>query len=319
MGKHEYETFRTGKKFRIGSLEIEPVHVDHSIPAAYGFIVHTSRGAIAYSGDLRTHGPLCEMTWDFAEKAAKSDVELMISEGTRISPEETSEVHSEARVKKESSAVVADASKLVIASFYSRDIDRFKTLYEIAKKNDRKFVIPIKLAHLLYKLRNDNRLEIPNIIRDEMVVFYKKRKRSGEFRPEDYYIWERPFLDKAENFSYIRKNEAKVIFNLDLVGFTELIDIKPSLGGDFIHSMSEPFSEEHIDTKVLHNWLNHFGLKFHQIHASGHCPSKDLVKVIDEIQPKKLIPIHTEHPATFKKLFKKYTVGLVKEGKEIRL
>jgi len=319
LGKHEYKRFRTGKKIRIGSLEIEPVHVDHSIPAAYGFIVHTSKGSVAYSGDIRTHGPLGEMTWEFAEKAGKSDIELMVSEGTRVSPKETLERHSESRVKEESNKVVANASKLVIASFYSRDIDRFKTFYETAKKNNRKLVIPIRLAHYLKKLRRDHRLKIPDVMEDESIVFYKKRKRSGEFKPSDYYSWEREFLDKAENFSYVHKNQSKIIFNLDLIRFTELIDIKPSVGGDFIHSMSEPFSEEDIETKVLHNWLKHFELKFHQIHASGHCSSRDLVKVINKIKPKKLVPIHTEHPTIFKKLFRNYSVELAKEGKEIPL
>jgi mRNA degradation ribonuclease J1/J2 len=39
-------TFRTGDKFRIGSLEVEPIHVDHSVPGAYGFIIYTSAGWI---------------------------------------------------------------------------------------------------------------------------------------------------------------------------------------------------------------------------------------------------------------------------------
>jgi ribonuclease J len=180
-------------------------------------------------------------------------------------------------------------------------------------------VIPIKLAHFLRKLGKDPRLKIPDVIKDDIVVFYKRRKKSGEFKPKDYYVWERPFLDKAENFNYVRRNQSKIIFNLDLVGFTELIDIKPSAGGDFIHSMSEPYSEEDIDTKVMHNWLNHFGLKFHQIHASGHCPSRDLAKVINKIQPRKLVPIHTEHPALFKKLFRNYSIELAQEREEILL
>lgn len=29
-----------------------------------------------------------------------------------------------------------------------------------------------------------------------------------------------------------------------------------------------------------------FGLEFHQIHASGHCSSRDLAKVINRMQPK---------------------------------
>ncbi len=319
LGEHEYKTFRTGKKIHVGSLEIEPVHVDHSVPAAYGFIVHTSEGTVVYSGDFRIHGPLCSMTWEFAEKAHESDVQLMISEGTRVSPKESSEIHSEARVKEESRRVVANTSKLVIASFYSRDIDRFKTFYEIAKKNGRKLVIPIKLAHLLHKLRDDPRLRIPDVENDETIVLYKKRKKSGEYQPTDYYTWERPFLEKAEDCNYLRRNQSRVIFNLDLTGFTELIDIQPSAGGEFIHSMSEPFSEEDIEPRVLHNWLDHFGLRFNQIHASGHCPSEDLTRVIDKINPKMIVPIHTEHPHLFKRKFKKCPVKLVKEGEVIRL
>jgi ribonuclease J len=319
LGEHEYKTFRTGRTIRSGSIEIEPIHVDHSIPAAYGFIIHTSEGAIVYSGDLRIHGPLHRMTWEFAEKAGASDVRLMISEGTRISPKETREIHSEARVRAESDKVVAETSKLVIASFYSRDIDRFRTFYKIAKKNRREFVIPIKLAYLLHKLKDDPRLDIPDVVSDETVVFYKKRKKSGEYKPADYHKWERPFLDKAKSFSYVRENQSKVIFNIDLVGFTELIDVKPTRGGEFIHSMSEPFSEEDLEPKVLRNWLNHFGLRLHQIHASGHCPSRDLAKIIDTINPKNIVPIHTEHPDLFQEKFKNRQVTLVKEGEKIKL
>jgi ribonuclease J len=45
--------FRSGRKFKVGSLEIHPIHVDHSIPGAYGFIIYTSAGPIAYTGDIR--------------------------------------------------------------------------------------------------------------------------------------------------------------------------------------------------------------------------------------------------------------------------
>ncbi len=56
--------FRTGDKFKIGSLEVEPIHVDHSVPGAYGFIIWTSEGPIAYTGDIRSHGTNSKMTRD---------------------------------------------------------------------------------------------------------------------------------------------------------------------------------------------------------------------------------------------------------------
>jgi mRNA degradation ribonuclease J1/J2 len=47
--KRKIETFTTGDKFKIGSLEVEPIHVDHSVPGAYGFIIYTSEGPIVYA------------------------------------------------------------------------------------------------------------------------------------------------------------------------------------------------------------------------------------------------------------------------------
>jgi ribonuclease J len=320
LGEHKFRTFRTGKKVKLDALEIEPIHVDHSIPGAYGFVVYTSQGAIVYSGDYRLHGPMSRMTNEFADRAAKCDPVLMVSEGTRVCPEEESQViHSEARVKDESNAIVAKASKLVVVAFYSRDVDRFKTFYEIAKNNDRKFVIPLKLAHLLSKLKSDPVLKIPDVMKDENILFYKKRKRTGEFAESDYYVWERPFLEKAVNYEYVHENESRLLFNLDLVSFTELIDVRPSVGGHFIHSMSEPFSEEDIGTDVMDNWLRHFGLERHQVHASGHCPSKDLVQIVNRIKPKRLIPVHTEHPGLFKDLFPRFDVVIAEKGKPYAL
>jgi len=49
---HNYRTFRTGKKITVDNIEVEPVHVDHSIPAAYGFIVRTGESTIVYTVTL---------------------------------------------------------------------------------------------------------------------------------------------------------------------------------------------------------------------------------------------------------------------------
>lgn len=53
------------------------MHVDHSIPGAYGFIIHTSGGTIASSGDVRLHGTRPQMT-EFVEKAMASKPETLI-------------------------------------------------------------------------------------------------------------------------------------------------------------------------------------------------------------------------------------------------
>jgi mRNA degradation ribonuclease J1/J2 len=81
--------------------------------------------------------------------------------------------------------------------------------------------------------------------------------------------------------------------------------------------MSEPFTEEDLEEEVLHNWLNHFGLKYHQLHASGHMSRRELEKAINSIKPGKLYPVHTTGAEKFKQIYSNVEVPEV--GREYRL
>ena len=73
-----------GQKIKVDNMTVEPIAVDHSIPAAYGFIIHTSEGTIAYTGDLRRHGPRKDLTENFIQKAKDAHIDALICEGTRM-------------------------------------------------------------------------------------------------------------------------------------------------------------------------------------------------------------------------------------------
>lgn len=303
-GKHPYETFRTGQKITLDHLVIEPIHVDHSIPACYGYIIHTSKGAIVYTGDLRTHGPRKDMTQEFMEKARESTPVAMVSEGTRMVKVEQRKNHSEAEVEELSNKIVSETDKLVFITHYGRDMDRFRTFYNVARGNGRKLVISPKKAYLLNKLVEDEHLDLPDPMKDDTILVYFKRKKSGKFLEKDYYLWERQFMDKMVNYKFVRKHQSEIIMDLDFHQFAELIDIRPDPASHFIHSMSEPYSEEDIEDKVMHNWLDHFQINFHQLHASGHMNRQQLTDLINRISPRQLFPIHTENPELFKKVHK---------------
>jgi ribonuclease J len=209
--------------------------------------------------------------------------------------------HSEQQVKKMSDKVVASTDNMVFVTHYSRDMDRFHSLYNVAKNNSRKIVIFPKTAYLLTKLMSDKRLALPDPLRDDNILVYYKRKRSGQIKERDYYVWERDFMEKKATHAFVHKHQSKLVMDLNFYQFADLIDIKPNQGSHFIHSMSEPFSEEDIEDEVMHNWIRHFKLQFHQLHASGHLNKHQLTDLINTIKPKKLFPIHTEHPQLFGK------------------
>lgn len=314
---HSYMTFRTGQKIKHDGIVVEPVHVDHSIPAAYGFIIKSGDSTIAYTGDLRLHGPRRDLTQEFIEKARASEPDALICEGTRMALKENRQNYSEAQVEKQSCRIIASTNKIVFVYRYSRDLDRFRSFYNVAMKNRRKIVVTPKSAYLLSKLSADEHLSLPDPLKDENLCVYYKRKKSGMYDDSDYSPWERMFMDKMVNCDFVRKNQSNLIMDLDFYMLTELIDIRPDSGGHFIRSMSEPFSEEDIEDDVLHNWLDHFGLRFHQLHASGHLNKDQIRNLVTEVAAKKVFPVHTENARLFKKTCK--NVQMTKKEREYRI
>jgi ribonuclease J len=205
-GEHPCNKFRTGNKIKIDNLTIEPIAVDHSIPAAYGFIIQTSEGPIVYTGDLRRHGPRKDLTENFIEKAKAAEPIALICEGTRMAEKETRQNYSEQQVQQISTSIVSLTDKAVFTMRASRDIDRFKSFYETAKKTNRKLVISPKTAHLLTKLLNDEHLPVPDPLKDDNLLIYYKKKKSGKHNEKDYFLWERQFMDKMVTHQYVHKS-----------------------------------------------------------------------------------------------------------------
>lgn len=158
----KFQTFRTGKTLTIGSVEVTPCHVDHSIPGAYAFIIRTSRGVIAYSADFRIHGTKPQLTRDFVDLASKSNPVAFLAEGTNILG---GEVMSEPDVRSRLNYVVSNTKNITLANFSNVDVDRMRTFYQVAKENDRTLAISLKQAFVLNQLSSDSKLALPNLLR----------------------------------------------------------------------------------------------------------------------------------------------------------
>ena len=317
FGEHDYRTFRTGSKVKVGSMEVEPIHVDHSVPGAYGFLVHTSDGCVAYTGDLRVHGPRADMTREFVSKAAREKPIAMICEGTRVSDADKREVLSEKGVEDRVRKLLSTHAKLAAVSFYPKDIDRMRTFRDVARATGRKFVVSSKVASLLESLKTDKNIEVPDPMKDPNMLIYV---RTGMSRP---YAFEAKYMDKLGSnehivdSEYVAKNQNQLIYHTDFSQLAELIDVNPSPGSIFIRSMSEPFEEDDVQDEVLRNWLSSFKMGFHQAHASGHASKGEIFSMIRSVAPQVVIPVHTEHSELFHRCGRK--VSCPKQAKAFDL
>jgi len=302
----EIRSFKTGQKVNIKGLEIEPIHVDHSIPGAYGFIIHTSEGSLAYTGDFRMHGPKANFTQDFINKMEEEKVETIICEGTNLI-----DFHpiTEQEVASKIDNIIKSTKKLVLVDTSFVDVDRINAIYEIAKKNNRKLVLSEKQAFYFYNLRESLSKQILDIVNDENVFMYVKQKQR-------YDRWEQSLQFALENKIVrnedIHANPEKYVFVGSFYSLRELTEIEPPSASVYILSTSEPFNEEReMSYEKLINWLDYYGIPMYHTHASGHIGPLQLQEIIERVKPKKVFSVHTQYPNLFLKFVSKFVREVV--------
>jgi len=293
-----FKPFRTGKPIPIDHLEIEPVHVDHSVPGAYGFIIHTSNGAVVYTGDFRAHGAKPQMTSDFVKKAKEAEPVAVITEATNMTG---ASVSSEAEVEDKLDVIVGQADGIVLADFAYTDVDRLNSFYRIAKKNGRCLAVSLRQAYLLEALRRDKGLSVPDLNDENVLIFRKSKKKYERWESRVMGQYEGKIVDVFE----VSKKQCKSVLVMSIYDLEELVEIQPEAGSCYVLSASEPFNEEmEIDFERLINWLGHYGLPQYHTHVSGHIMPLQLKSILEEIDAAKIFPVHTENAGLFAKFMR---------------
>jgi ribonuclease J len=318
-----------GDTVAIDNLTVEAVAVNHSIPGATGFRIHTPSGTIVYTGDLRFHGYGGDLTQQFVERAAMAHPVALICEGTRI---DQSESHSEQYVQEKVAEVVRGTSKLVIANYPWKDIERLRSFHEAARATGRKLALNLKQAYLLKKLEGTD-AGAPALDDDNIVIYIDRKGWGLITRPDcpdyppnvveqDYSAWEREFLSYPNRVTCedIHNHQSDFIVRIDFFDLTDLINIRPDKGSCYIRSVTEPFDDEgQIEHRRVENWLKHFDLMpYEQVHASGHASGPEIKGLVEEINPAVVFPVHTESPALFREI-KSVGVETPELGREYRI
>jgi ribonuclease J len=313
----KFKTFRTGKKIKIGSIEVEPFHVDHSIPGAYGLVIHTSNGSVVYTGDFRDHGAKPMMTHDFVEGAENSEPVAVVTEATNMTG---AAISSETEVEGKLYSIVSEAEGIVLAEFALSDVDRLNSFFHIAKKNNRCLAVSLKQAHLLEALRKDKGLTVPDLQDDSIMIFRKSKKHFDK--------WERELMarysgkNKVFDVFDVSKQQCTVVLAMSFYDFEEMVRLQPAAGSCYVLSASEPFNEEmEIDYERMVNWVSHYGLPQYHVHVSGHIMPLQLKKTLRQMNGRRIFPVHTENAGLFAKFVRdlKSEVILVEKSKEYTL
>jgi ribonuclease J len=302
---------KSGKEYKIKNLKVIPVHVDHSIPGAYGFIIKSDEGNIAYTGDLRFHGFRPELSYDFIKTAQKHKIKVLITEGTRVKYDIDKNYDNkltETDVEQKFYEIIKKTEGPTFVHFSFRNLDRVRSLYNAAKKAKK---ILVANPNFFYTIDNAREL-IKDLPETKKNQFLKCFKKDGDVDDDDRRErgYAKPYLENSIDYKWIRKNSKDVVVFLTASELSQIIDIQPKKGS-FIFSLSQHYleGEENEDYyECLMYWMQHFGLDFYKVHCSGHSDEDGIKNLIKQIEPEIVIPVHTEHPEKFREFTKKVII-----------
>ena len=303
---------------RVGSLPVRHFPVDHSVYGACAWAVETSAGWVVYTGDLRVGvGARAADSERFIEEARALRPRALVCEGTQLPLDEESPRGqvTEAQVREKAlQQVKAAGSGLVVADFGPRNIERLLTFLEVSRATGRRLVVTTKDAYLVDAMRLVSS-EVPDLASEDAVAIYRDAKAHGGAWEERLRQRHAPKLVGAKD---VGASPGDFVLCFSFWDLKNLVDIRPC-GGRYIYSASEAFSEEQMtDIDRLRNWLDHFGLsgvglplrerrgdrltyraEEPGLHASGHASSADLLRLVHDVAPRTVIPVHTENPRYF--------------------
>jgi mRNA degradation ribonuclease J1/J2 len=323
-------TYRANEPFELEGtpFKITPIRVGHSIPTD-AFVIQTSMGKIVYTGDLTIQSHDAAGTKRFLDIIAHdTDIRMLVTEGINVRAEQRGNIKTEQIYMEKVDQIIKDSQhKPVFTSFSWSYLNRLKSYYLLAKANNRKLVIPLKVLYFAMKLRELG-YDLPDLFSDPDVLVHvpqrkfsnktarfvfdlfgkmtdmmgSKVKRTDKPAPKIYGRLPEERMVSSEWMSE-PANAEQVIMVLSLSQLNEFNIMKPAADSPFIYSAGVPFSDglKQLNAKIK-LWTDMSLLNWHDLYVSPHIDEYDLIQGLKPVESKYVLPIHTERSWRFKQL-----------------
>lgn len=260
------------------------IGINHSIPDAFSIFVDTPKGNIFFSGDYKIDTqPTNELEADYQKlKSLRGRIDLALMESTNAA--RPGKAPSETEVSRNLSEVIEKAEGRVIVAAFSSLLTRLYSLFEIAKKTERKIVISGRsLEQAINIAQKQKYIHIPEglIIKERDIPKYKDNQllllTTGS-QGERFAALNRISLNEHK-YVKIRKGDLVIMSSSEIpenvTAIERMTDRLIGLGADLV--------KDTVETKI---------------HSTGHGNQEDMKIMFDLIKPKTVMPIHG--PLTFR-------------------
>jgi ribonuclease J len=282
-----------GRPIELGPFTVTPVLVDHSAYDAYALIVEAGGRRLAYSGDLRAHGRKRSTGARLASAARGAD--LLLLEGTRIADDGRPPT-TEEDVERQLMQLATETPGMLLVAASAQNIDRLVSLYRAALRSGRQLVVDLYGDAMLTAT---GRTTIPTArSSSHLRVFLPAAQRrkviaAGAFdrtvAVRTSRVYPEQLAEHPERFV--------MLFRPSMM--RELERARCLEGARLVWSMWRGYLD---GDDALARFVERLGSPLAFSHASGHASAADLRRVIEDLRPDRVVPIHTDDPAACRRL-----------------
>ena len=282
--------------YEICGLTVTSFPVDHSAFGACALLFESGDKRVLYSGDIRLHGVKGVLYTRLPQ-----NVDYLLLEGTNIARENTSisELDVTERFVEEFDAN-PDALHLVWCS--SKNIDRICAIFKACLRRNKQLLIDPYVANVLAKVTKLNP-KIPSVATSERIKIFFPQKITTKLaeRDKERYIYS---LNPKENkVTYDKISNAP--WQYVMIVRPSFLDFLQRIKAEHICLIRSIWSGYWGESQVdeFRKWVEANCEVLTDIHSSGHADIGSLQRIVEYVQPKRIVPIHTEHPEKFSEIF----------------
>ena len=311
--KHlEKHPLTSGQSCEVADIKVTTYIVDHSAYGACAFLIECDGKRILYSGDIRLHG-----VKGVLYKNLPKDMDYLLLEGTNILRIKSNPT--ERDIEKqfvEAFNDAPDALHLVWCS--AKNIDRICALFRACIRCGKTLAIDPYTANVLAAVAQLNP-KIPTATTAEQIKVYfphRLTKRLTEQNQKHYILSLNPKQNKVSYDDFARSPEHYVMLVRPTV-LTYLQRIKAH-HIRLVKSIWDGYWDE-PNIERFRSWVEEHCESVKDIHSSGHADTQSLQRIVEHIHPQTIIPIHTDSPSSFGKLFLENHILYLSDNRPIEL
>lgn len=274
----------------VGDITVTPFLCDHSAFDSYMLLCEAEGESVLYTGDFRSNG---RKSFDALLKSLPDSLDALLCEGTTLSRDGHVTV-TERELEEQAVKLFRETTGPVFVLQSSMNIDRIVTMYRAAKRSGRIFLEETYMSDVAAAAG----ARIPNPAFDDVYAFISS--------PAKY-----DYLQKYEHRlgkDHIAKSRFVMCVRNSMLGYLKSLSEKMSFeNGQLVYSFWSGYKETDSMKKFISE-CESLGLKTVTLHTSGHADETAIKRLIETVNPRKLIPIHTENAKRFKELAPDITI-----------